>query len=129
MKKLSKTQEKQHEELTAKLAETFDELSVAIAKFNEEISRLYGDLQPAVDAYNEAVAAANEFAQEVHFEQEGYYDERSDNWRDGDAGSAYSDWMSEWEVELEPIELDDVPQLDDPSREDDFGNLPTEVSS
>lgn len=131
MKRLSKIQLKRHEELSGKLSSAKEDLDDAITSFNEKVELLHNDLlQSKVDAFNEAIRQANEFTEEIHSEQEDYESERSDNWRDGDAGSAYQDWMSQWEMELEELELEPPTPFDEVEIEtDNFANLDTEVSS
>lgn len=130
MKKLTKKQQVRHEELSAKLTTAKEGLSAAILDFNEGVQKLHADMAPKVEAVNVAISEANTFAQEIHDEQESYYDAKSDNWRDGDAGSAYSDWMGAWELELEEVELEEPVDFDEPEIDtDSFEQLETEVSS
>jgi hypothetical protein len=77
----------------------------------------------AIMDLNHAIDACNEFVEEVHSEQDDYSGERSDAWRDGDAGTAYADWMTEWEFSMET--------LDDPTEDvdlDSFESLPESPS-
>src|ERR1700722_2892109 len=131
MKRLDKKQKARHEELSQKLTETHDELNEAILVFNAKVSALHAELlAPKVAAVNEVITAANLFAEEINAEQVDYYDERSDAWREGDAGSEYESWKDSWELELEELSLEEPTPLDevDPDVEA-FTNLETEVSS
>lgn len=134
MKRLSKQQVAQHTALAEKLTEARDELNVAIGQFNEEVARLHAELLvPKVDAANAAIAEALSFAEEIHGDQESYHEERSDNWKEGEAGQAYEDWMSSWgdvvggldELDLEqPTPFDEV-AIDVEA----FAEIETEVNS
>jgi uncharacterized protein YukE len=132
MKRLSKTQQARHEEISQKLATTRDELNEAIQAFNAEVTALHARLlQPKVAEVNVAVSLANAFVEEIHGEQESYFDERSDTWREGDAGSEYENWKNEWELSLDELELEDPAPFDevDMTDADEFENLQQEVST
>ena len=132
MKRLSKTQVARHEELSQKLATVRDELNDAIKAFNAEVTMLHARLlQPKVAEVNAAVSLANAFVEEIHGEQESYFDERSDAWREGDAGSEYESWKNEWELSLDEMELEDPVPFDevDMIDADEFENLQQEVST
>ena len=92
MKKLSKTQIDMRNALAIELDAKFDAV------------------REAIEDLNKTIASANEFVEEVHSAQDDYFSERSEAWQEGDAGSAYTDWMSEWEFSLEELSdpTDDV---------------------
>ena len=90
-------------------------------------------LEAAVDNYNarlgdyvEAVNEATGFAEDMAAEIENYMDERSDAWRDGDKGTAYSEWLAAFQNfapdEPAPLTLEDEAPNED--AEDDFRALP-----
>jgi uncharacterized protein YukE len=105
MKKLSKEQLTKREELIAEMRKRHEAVQAAVADLNVTIQE------------------ANELITEVHNDQEVYFDERSEKWQEGDAGSAYSDWMSEWESEIEEIEAPEEDFIES------FESLSAEVSS
>jgi hypothetical protein len=130
MKRLDKQQAVKHAALAAKLSDAREDLNNALLDFNNEVKALFDKMvKPGADAYNAVVAEANEFIGEVHMEQEAYHDEKSEKWQEGDAGSAYNNWMNEWELELDELELDEPEEYIDPDLDevDDFGQLPQEV--
>jgi hypothetical protein len=131
MKRLDKKQQAYHEKLATQLKEAGDELNVAIGAFNAAVAQLHGELAPKVDAVNVAIEAVNEFVMQVHGDQESYYDERSENWQNGDAGSAYQDRMSEWDLVLDALELEEPVPFDEIEIDemDAFENLEQEVQS
>lgn len=62
---------------------------------------LFEELEKARDQFNVMLEEANEFRQEMNDLMQEYFDEKSEKWQEGDAGSTYQDWMGEWESELE----------------------------
>lgn len=131
MKRLSKEQVKEHEELVDAVNGAHQELDGAIKQYNERVAAAHSELAPFVEAFNEAVTKANDFRESVHSDQQAYFDEKSEKWQEGDAGSAYSDWMSQWdEAAIEEVELDDAPEMDTPDLElNGFDQLETECPS
>lgn len=132
MKRLSKAQQTTHETISAKLSGAREDLKGAVATFNDKVAALFAEIvQPEVDAFNAAQTEANEFLQEVHEEMESFYEERSDKWKEGDAGSAYEDWKSSWEMEIEELELEEPPTYDEPEVNgvDEFEGLALECES
>jgi hypothetical protein len=130
MKRLSKKQQERHEELLVQLTTARDDLNQAIIHFNEEVSKLHGDLAPKVTAVNEAITLVNAFVEEIHGDQECFYDERSEKWQENDAGQAYADWMGEWEMSIDELELEEPTPFDEVEIDvETFENLSQEVSS
>jgi len=131
MKRLTAAQGRQHFILATDLVEAEEEVADAIAKFNHDAAALHLKLKGTIDRYNAAAVKAQEFVTEIHEQQEEYASERSDIWRNMDAGSEYESWMDAWSVELDTIELEPfVPY--DPLMLDDgaaaFHDLPKETS-
>jgi hypothetical protein len=89
VKKLSKEQSKALEDLKA--------------KFERDRQRM----TDAIVAYNSVVDEINTWIEEVHAEQENYYDERSEKWQEGDAGQAYQSWMQLFEEQLDQVDEPD----------------------
>jgi uncharacterized protein YukE len=112
VKKLSKDQVTQHLKIGEGLRDAHEELDDAVKKYNEKVNVAFSELQTFVETLNAKITEANDFVENIHSEQEAFFDEKSDKWQEGDAGSAYQDWMTQWgdrvceEVELsEPEEL------------------------
>jgi len=116
MKKLSREQLKEYTNLSARLHAAYEGLEAPIARFNAAVAQAYADLQnqPEVAALTETIEAVNSFIESVHEEQQEYFDERSESWQDGDAGSAYGDWMSAWEREVEAVEFEEPAPMELP---------------
>lgn len=72
------------QELKAKLESVIDEAQQKIEAAISEIEEKRGEVHAILD--------------DLASEAQNYYDERSDKWRDGDAGSEYQDWISNIEA-------------------------------
>ena len=131
MKRLTKAQAQQHEDLTVKLRESREALNAAIGAFNSEVKTAHAALQPKVDVVNAAIREANEFVEEIRGEMQDHYDEKSDRWQESDAGSSYSDWISSWEFELDDLSLEEPTAFEEiiMTDADEFENLDQEVPS
>ena len=106
MNRLNKARIARRDELDALLNARKKALEGAINRFNEAVGDLWIAVEEAADAYNEAVDEANEFRSDVHEEMDGYFNDRSEKWQEGEKGSDYSDWMNEWDMEFDQIEVE-----------------------
>lgn len=98
MKKISK----EHKLTIAALVEELEKKAELIGKANEVVAE-------AVAEYNEALEKAREFRDEIVGAMQEYHSERSEKWQEGDAGSAYQEWIDAWEA----MELDELPEPDE----------------
>jgi len=130
MKKLTKDQLARHAQLCTDLASDWEDLEAAVKQYNEKVAVAHSELQAVVETFNKRVAEANEFVEEVHSEQESFFDEKSERWQESDAGSAYQDWMTQWgDKVVEEVELDWPPEFDVDVDIESFGQLETECST
>ena len=67
-----------------------------------------------MEKLNGTIEAANEWRNNIHSEMENYYDERSEKWQEGDAGSAYSDWKDNYGNEFDAVEIELPDELEMP---------------
>ena len=104
MKKLTKTD-----------SATLSDLVVRLELEGKGISDAVEALREKVNAYNDVLAEAREFRDDMVGGMEDYMSERSEKWTEGDAGQAYAQWKDEWEA----LELDDI---DDPEGHDDLAH-------
>lgn len=88
MKKIKQNDFDRLREYAGHLDDIRNELEDIIAKAQQQV-------EEALSRANDYIDEANGFVGDLASEAETYYDERSDNWRDGDAGSTYCDWLSE----------------------------------
>jgi uncharacterized coiled-coil DUF342 family protein len=119
MKKLSKEQEKRRDELVNKVEEKTTELNEKIDELNEKIDEFNAELSDAYNELNEAIDELNSFREEVQSDMQNYYDERSDKWREGEAGEQYQEWINVWEnISIDQLDVPEVNELDQVDTDD-----------
>ena len=114
-----------------------DTYSDALAAVNDEHERVKEEIAKLVDGLNEKIGklnvvieTLNELRQEVADSIQEFIDEKSDNWRDGERGSAYGEWSEAWGNEIEQLdeimEIDiDLPEMvEDPLNDSDYPTEP-----
>lgn len=110
MKKLSTEQQKLRTELIAELNEASESVRAVIAEVNQYITK---NLNPTIEAYNKILPKVEAFRDGITAEMKVYYDDQTDKWQDGDAGSKYEDWKMDWE-DLDTSEIEVVCEEDEP---------------
>lgn len=132
MNKLSKDQQKKLEDIRQRWTTARDALDVAQADANEKIAQVQSDLSDKIADLNALVEEANGIREEIEADAQSYYDEKSEKWQEGDRGSAYSEWISAWQNEVEEIEevaLDTIARVEDVPEsllsEDDYPSEPS----
>jgi len=129
MKKLSREHEKERSELVDRLNNRRALVEESIAEFNTALADHRRPVDAAIEAYNEAVEAAKDFADRVAGDAQAYYDDRSERWQEGDAGAAYADWINAWETaSFDNVEVEIPADLEEPDMDHatDLDDLPTE---
>ena len=117
MKRLTRKQETEKQILLGKMTEQKDALEVEIAQYNETMAEAWARVVEVHANLGAAVSDAEVFRQEINDAQEEYFDERSDTWQEGDAGSNYSCWKDDWGQELVIDELDSPDEVEMPDIE------------
>ena len=100
------------------------------AEWIKKLGEARGDLENAVSDYNQIVADAAAWRDEIVSEMEDYANERSEKWPESDAGQAFESWKQEWEsasIEEADVEIPEPVDLDLPC-DDDLDGLPDEAS-
>ena len=130
--KLTKYENEHRDELVA-------DLEVAASVLHEEmeeVSRLINEANEiataAYAAYNETLANAREFAQDIASRLREELDARSEKWLESDKGQAATEMVERWEgEEFDDLEWEDIdpPEQPDPEWRDTLENLPDEVAS
>jgi len=113
MKNLTKDQSNQKAKIARALHDVGEELADAVNRYNAQMSALYSPIEELQGRYNELILEAQGFLEGVQEEQEAYIEDRSDRWREGDAGQAYSEWADAWRIGLEEVEVYAPEPLDD----------------
>lgn len=126
MNKLTKAQEATKDDLVKRLNEAKAEVEKA---FGVVVNYMDNELASAVAAYNDIVGEVEGFRDELVGDMENYYDERSEKWQEGDAGSSYQEWKGEWEG-LDTTIVDDATVPDEPTmgHADELEQLSNEVN-
>jgi uncharacterized protein YukE len=114
MKNLTREQIQTKLNLAQRLSEVGEELQDAITRHNLLLDAAHTEIEALAGRYNEVRQEAQDFIEGIHEEQEAYSSDRSDQWREGDAGQAYEEWKDAWGIDLEevgitlPDEIDEV---------------------
>lgn len=121
MKQLTEKQQANREGLISELRTKASDISDAY----QVLQAAHDELYNAVTAYNFVVAAAASLRDDLVTAMQEYYDERSDQWHESDAGSDYQSWIDAWEgSEFDEIETPDLPDEPDCPHADDLAELP-----
>jgi coenzyme F420-reducing hydrogenase alpha subunit len=115
--KLSKDEQKKHQELAAKLREAFEELNAGIGTFNDTVNTAWQEhVAEKLTEYNTLAQEANEFTGEVHDRLENEFADKSEKWQAGEKGEEASNWIVCWEqyycTDLSLDEPEDVDLVD-----------------
>jgi hypothetical protein len=113
MKALTKAQEATKTNLVERLNKAKADV---LAAYVHVITIIDEKLNVEITAYNEILAELETFRDELVGDMETYYDERSEKWQEGDAGSNYQSWKDAWEglsVDVvDEVDHPDEPQMD-----------------
>jgi hypothetical protein len=113
--------EKAVDDFNDKVSQAWAKVAEAVEYFNTELDEAWGNtLQPALEEYNEAVADANAWKQEVAGDIQAYIDERSDKWREGEACGRYEAWREPYDDEISSAEFERPDDLDLGDEPDQF---------
>lgn len=125
--KLTKAEIKERDKFVEQLTIEGSNLANAISRYNEAHAALAQELQDAYDTYNGVVEEAQGFVSEIAESRRGEYDDKSERWKEGEAGELASEFVDAWEgISLEVVELDITIEQDqpEPSHRDDLEGLP-----
>jgi hypothetical protein len=115
MKNLTKEQSTRKAQIAQALAEVESDLQNAINQYNDQLTALFVPVEELNGRRNELIVEAQGFIEGIRVQQEAYSEDRSDSWHSGDAGQAYRDWMGEWNLDLEEIEVITPDPIEDPA--------------
>jgi hypothetical protein len=126
MKSLSKEDEDRRAAISAKLGAMAQEVEQA----HHDLAAAIATYNAVIADYNEAVSAADGFAQDMASAIEAYMDEKSDRWLESDKGQAFADWKDEFDAadfdELETVEVPNLPEFTHEATLDDLPGFPNE---
>lgn len=84
--KITKAEEKRIAEIAGRLSAKFDGINAIIEKMKSEID-------DELVEYNEIREELRGVLEDIHSEKESEYEDKSDNWREGDRGEATYSWI------------------------------------
>lgn len=130
--KIGKKDQERIDLLIAKLETKRDDLEITVGEFNETVNQARGKVDDALAELNEVRDELRGVVEDIHSQMESDFDDKSENWRDGDRGEATSAWIEvlseakntiETEIEIEPVV--DL-EIDISDLEDAMNNIPSE---
>ena len=111
MKKLTKEQDETRMRLVNELRTIEEEVTDAHGKVISELEAA----NAVIAKYNEKVAEAEAWRDEVTTDMQSYVDERSDKWQESEAGTEYQEWQDSYaELSFETLEelvVTDLPEF------------------
>lgn len=93
MQKLAKADVQALEHHKQAILKAFETLSEAIKSFNDAVATAWQAVKEAQDAYNEAATAFHKWRRPVGAKGRAYFDKRPTQWREGEEGQAYEEWI------------------------------------
>jgi hypothetical protein len=115
MKKLSAKDIKRRNEISSTLQNRAKDLETAIIEFNKSVETSWREVEHALADYNSEVEEAEKFREDIYTEQQEYFEEKSENWQQGERGEEYSSWMESWrDAQFSTIEIDEPVELEIP---------------
>ena len=117
--KLTRAEIRRCDELAASLELAGAALSKGIETFNEEMSKLFSlHVQANEVKYNEALAEAQEFRDEVVGRLEDEAADESERWQESDAGQFAEEFINKWrDLSLDDVCIEEPDVLDAPDLE------------
>lgn len=96
MKKVSNNVYGSIVERTKALDNAVHEYNQFIADLNEKLSELLDEQISKAEVISGLIEDLRDSAGEITDAQDGYYEERSDVWKESDSGDNYTEWMESW---------------------------------
>ena len=130
--KLTKSENGRRDELVAELEVAGSALHAAMKEAFNLVNEANEIAAAAYAEYNETLANAREFAQDIASRLREELDARSEKWLESDKGQAATEMVERWESdEFDDLEWEDIdpPEQPDPEWRDTLENLPDEVAS
>jgi hypothetical protein len=129
VKALDKAQQQDKATLVDAIREANSELEVVIDAYNLVLAKEKAKVQEKLAAVNAKVREAKEWAEGIAADMQNYYDEKSENWQEGEKGQNYDSWKTDYEnFSPDDLEIDFPDDLEVIAADaaDDLENLPDE---
>jgi multidrug efflux pump subunit AcrA (membrane-fusion protein) len=104
--KLSKAQLVERDALAADLRAKAEALNIAIVAFNQTVEPLAQKVGEALDAYNEILERARTLTDRIAETAQAAFDAKSEKWQDSDKGIQMRNWIEQWEMSLDNVDLE-----------------------
>ena len=114
MRRLTVNDVKQKETLAQKLDGAREKLEAVAAEYNTAIRELWGPVEDAVTAYNDAREEVNDFCGGICDDIENYTSERAESWQESNAATSYDEWKSMWDEEIDELQIDEPDDIEVP---------------
>lgn len=125
MKRITKAQQENIDKAISEATKAEEDLVSAIEEYNQHRDEIVSVVEQALETYNDKLIAIKDVYEGIAEEARNYYDERSEKWQEGDAGTNYNEWVDALEaVEFDEVELDLPDELPMP----DFVDLTEELA-
>lgn len=124
--KLNKAEIARRDGYVKDLREAADKVQGAIDTFNAALADLTDPVEQAIADYNEILAEANGFAEDIASQADSDFDSKSERWQEGDKGIEAAEFRDAWQqIELEAIEiaLPGAVEFDAPEHADELEQL------
>lgn len=106
MKRLTVSRIRERAGHAAGIRRAIAEVNTRIEAYNRVVREAADDVAAALSDLNEQIEQTISWRDEIVGEMNQYLDDRSDRWRESDAGQNYADWIREFEeLEIEAIDL------------------------
>jgi hypothetical protein len=128
--RLSKRQLRERDALATSLREKATALNAAIAAFNQAIEPLCQPVVEAMHHYNAVLEKARALSNGVTEAAHDAFDAKSERWQERDKGIQIRNWIEQWELSLDDIDLDIPGPLTEIAEEQalEIENAPVEPS-
>ena len=126
---LKKADIEERSQLVSDLREAWENVTNALDTFNKAVEELRGPVTEAIEKYNNVVAGARSWAEDIANAAQDEWDGKSEGWQESDKGEGAAQFISEYEsISLDDIEItwNDDATMDKPDHADDLEGLPTE---
>ena len=104
--KASRGQLAQRDTLAHELRRKAKILNTAIAAFNRDVEQLSRALAEARADYNQTLEMARALTGNVAEAAQQEFDAKSEKWQDGEKGQRVREWIEQWEMSLDDIDLE-----------------------
>jgi hypothetical protein len=130
--RFTKQEETRRADLRDKLEEARSTLDEKVAAEIEIIEDAYAGINEAIEKYNDVLSEARGFVEDIASERDGEFDDRSENWQEGERGQATREWIDSLQTaadsELEAVEeiAFEAPDVSPEDHSSILDNIPSE---